>query len=264
MGVIGSGIFSVILLDVNLPLAYWIVMPLTVWIIYTIDHLIDGYKNKEKASIRRHQFHYKNRKALIILVALALIITAYTAFTYLSVPLIRFGIFLGIGIAAYLLAIFLIRNKQWVIFQKEIFIGVFYTLGIWGGPLSALSFNIDYYQLIIIISFLFLAWADMVIYAIYEFVSDENDQHSSFPRMFGIRRSNSFIHILLSIIVLINMTLILFAPNLKYCIAASIMIVMSFLLFLILHFNKSFEKYERYRLLGEFAFAFPAIILILE
>ena len=75
LGSLAVGMFAVKLLDVNPVLAWWFILPCAVWVVYTLDHLVDGFKRKGASSIYRHRFHYQNRW---IIIALILIIGATT------------------------------------------------------------------------------------------------------------------------------------------------------------------------------------------
>ncbi len=44
---------------------YWL-LPSTVWLIYTADHLLDGIRLKEEALTPRHYLHYYYRKPITI------------------------------------------------------------------------------------------------------------------------------------------------------------------------------------------------------
>ncbi len=70
IGSIFSSYLVVKLLDVEPTWAFWIVLPVSVWIIYTLDHIIDAYRLKKQANTFRHFFHYQYKKTIIVTIAI--------------------------------------------------------------------------------------------------------------------------------------------------------------------------------------------------
>ena len=58
LGALFTGMMAAKLLNCPLPLAWWIGFPLSVWIFYTADHLMDAYRLGAQAHTDRHLFHY--------------------------------------------------------------------------------------------------------------------------------------------------------------------------------------------------------------
>ncbi|MEM8892840.1 MAG: hypothetical protein AAGD28_32975, partial [Bacteroidota bacterium] len=57
MGSLCSAYMVVLLLEVEVPLIFWVALPISVWVIYTADHLLDAYRLKDQAHTPRHLFH---------------------------------------------------------------------------------------------------------------------------------------------------------------------------------------------------------------
>ena len=70
LGSIAVGIFATAVLKVQPNPWWWIILPVSVWVVYTLDHLIDGFKKRDESTIYRHRFHYKYRNILGMLVVL--------------------------------------------------------------------------------------------------------------------------------------------------------------------------------------------------
>src|SRR6478609_2759298 len=52
----------------------WMSLGLTVWIIYTADHLLDARKINEPASTKRHRYHQKNFTLLLCILLFAVLV----------------------------------------------------------------------------------------------------------------------------------------------------------------------------------------------
>ncbi|MEZ5145535.1 MAG: hypothetical protein R2759_00215 [Bacteroidales bacterium] len=55
-----SAAFASRIFSVTPGVAYWFILPIAVWVVYTSDHLVDAYRLKEKAHTPRHLFHHQN------------------------------------------------------------------------------------------------------------------------------------------------------------------------------------------------------------
>ena len=57
LGAVSVGVFATQLLQVKANPYWWIILAVAVWVIYTFDHLVDGFKKKGESTIYRHRFH---------------------------------------------------------------------------------------------------------------------------------------------------------------------------------------------------------------
>jgi len=69
-------------------------LSIAVFLIYTLDHLADGWKSKGKSGIHRYDFHFNNRKALLLICVLLLCISGYLIYTNIEIVFIQKGLYL--------------------------------------------------------------------------------------------------------------------------------------------------------------------------
>ena len=113
--VIGSvlcGAFVIQVLDMEPGFAWWIVLPISVWIIYTLDHMIDGYRLKENAHTYRHYFHFKYIKPLAYVILVLSAINLILVFFFLEKQILMFGLFAALVTGLYLLGVLLFKKKR--------------------------------------------------------------------------------------------------------------------------------------------------------
>ncbi|TGK44652.1 LA_0991 family prenyltransferase-like protein [Leptospira andrefontaineae] len=137
LGVLGSGALATIVTGAKMKTVWWFLLPLSVWVIYTLDHLLDGKKVGENSINPRHKFHYDHSKILTILCTIAAIISAVLAFL-----LLREIVLLG-GVLLAALAVLHLGIARWgkIRFGKEFSVALIYTLGVWFGPLLIVGFR---------------------------------------------------------------------------------------------------------------------------
>ena len=261
LGAIASGIMAMRLLDVHLGWAYWVVLPLAVWLVYTFDHLIDSYRAGNRATHDRRIFHQTYRRPIIYISAIILLLTAYISFSYLPSAIIIFGSILGVFTSLYLISVLIIPSKHSALFQKEVFVAFFYTAGVWG-PLMVIKQSVTFNERLIICMFFLLAFCDLIMLSIIEFNADSKEGQHSIPLYFGRSRTRNLLYIIGITILAASVYVIIMDPRWINVKAAIILGVMQICLFLIFHFSKSLQKNYLYRNLSEAIFFLPALIFI--
>ena len=259
-GAMAVGYFAIHLLGVEANPVWWFILPMAVWSFYTSDHLIDGFKSKEEATINRHSFHYKYRKALGILAALFGLTAFVLSLLFLNRQIIHYGLLIGVAVLAYFVLLFLYAKKKPFLLQKELIIAFVYVFGIWLAPLVWHAAIPQNFILLILAVLLLLAWAEGIMASSFDYENDVKDGHSSFTVLFGKRNTRSFlivIHIL--VFLMIKVSIFFISTNLQFA-ALMILALMNLSLLLITLYPKWFQKNERYRIVGESVFLLPALI----
>lgn len=239
-------IFNVMVLPQGL-----LVLGLTVWIIYTADHLIDARKIKQQASTERHRFHQKyfNVLAVVVMVTAAVVLV--------QLFFIRKTVFVeGLGLALAIVIYFLFQ--RFLKFFKELIGAVLYLGGVLLIPITINNDGLTWPQLILIAQFAMTALINLLLFSWFDKHRDEQDKHTSFATMLGdnaTRRSLLFLFFVQAVLAGIQFTLANYKPTV-------ILVLMNFVLFLILINRSFFEKNDRYRLLGDAVFWLPVIYIL--
>lgn len=263
--VIGSvfcGAFVVKFLGIEPGFSWWIVLPISVWIIYTIDHIIDGYKLKDKAHTYRHYFHFRYIKPLIYLIIIFTIINLTLVLFFLKKQIVIFGIIAASITGLYLLGVYLFRKKRSWFFQKELFVAFVYTIGIWGGPASLMDFILQPFQWVCLVVFFILVLTDLFVFSLYESETDLLDRHNTLVVNLGKKRTEKLILINIALVFFISITMIIYGQYQMIFIAAKIFMIMAFLLAVLVVFKNNLNKHSLYRYIGELIFWLPGLTLL--
>ncbi len=257
IGALAMGMFAVKWCNVSLPSAWWFILGLAVWIIYTSDHLIDSLNKQEKSSFFRHRLHHR-LKAYLRIVTFALIaVTLLLAILYLDKQIILYGICLGLVVALYLLFV-AVANRKNSYFFKELFIAVIYVAGIWLAPLVQRFTATDLSTISILLLFILLTVSEGIIVSCYELSEDQSDHFGSFTTQFGATFTKRVALILLITSFVSSLVLAYYTPKAQ-TIGFLITATMSVILLLLLTFPSFFTKRNSYHLIGEITFWLPAI-----
>ena len=264
LGSIAIGYMTTRILNVDTNPMWLLILGMAVWVVYSLDHIVDSTKKKDKAIIQRHRFHFIYQKPIIIAIIIIGSTTMVLSYIYLDPQIIIWGIILSMIICCYFIVLYLLKNNRLALLQKELIIALIYTSGItmaslyWFGSLP--SFPV----LIIIFSVFLLAWSEGIMNSWFDYDDDIIDGHNSFSIIVGKKNTRRFlvlVHMFIEIVVL----LVLLTMTLSNIIIFSLLIIliMNLLLGLIILFPNSKISQNYHRVIGELVFILPGLIILI-
>jgi 4-hydroxybenzoate polyprenyltransferase len=247
VGSVCSALFFAKILQVHILSFGLMALGLSVWIIYTADHLLDAMKIKLPAATARHRFHQQNFKTLLFTLILAMIING------IIILFIRHRVLVaGLYIAAIVGIYFLIN--RYLKFMKEIFIAIVYTLGVLLPSISVTQQPVQEWPWLIILSFFITALINLILFSWFDHERDLRDGNISFVTVLGERTSRTVI----TLLFLVVMVLVAISVS----VAGLVILLMNALLLITFIFYRYFSMHDRFRILGDFVFTLPLVYLL--
>jgi hypothetical protein len=238
--------------DVYIKPFGYISLGLTVWIIYTVDHLLDARNTQHTAATLRHRFHQWHFKTLFSIVVIAALIDVVQLF-FIRRQLIISGLILASLIVIYLLI------QRYLRFVKELFGALLYSGGVLLAPLSLMITPLSLMQALLISQFFITAFINLLLFSWFDKVNDTLDKHQSFTTFFG---ESATLAVLLILFSINGILAIIQIKTCMYSIPSSIIFSMNMILFMIMILRKHFAVNERYRLLGDAIFILPILYVM--
>lgn len=260
LGSLAVGLFAIKLLDVEANSWWWLILPVSVWVVYTVDHLLDGFNLKGNSSIYRHNFHFQNRRIIITFMLVLGIAAIVLAFFFLDARIIKGGIGLGLIVLLYQGMNAANKRSDNFFFQKEFFIAVVYVVGIFLAPVVWHNMHLSGERLSIALILIALVFAESVIISWFDFEKDKKDGLTSFTVNFGKTQTRKFMRIFLAGIFLLTLFFIWFF-HFQLLFYLLILLVMNAILFFILTKPTLFQKNNLFRWVGESVFYLPALAI---
>ena len=261
LGTLAVGYMATKMLHVSTNPIWWIILPMSVWVVYTLDHIIDSYKNKMEAVIYRHKFHYLNRKLISIVMILTGIITMVLSVLFLDTQIIRLGLFLSLFIVCYLALISFLNQSESIFLQKELIIAIAYNTGIFMAPLYWYGSLPSFSVIVVIFNIFALAWFEGIMISWFDYNNDTEDGHTSFTFLFGKRNTRRFLILGHMVIEVITILFLITTPfNIVFW-SLLITFVMNLILGLVIIFPNSFMRNNYYRIIGETVFLLPVLVV---
>jgi hypothetical protein len=250
---VGSAFFAKIFGVHLLPHAL-ISLGLIVWIIYTIDHLVDAHHSEGTPATARHRFHRHNARWLQVAVILATIIVGMEAF-FVRKPVLVAGLGVAVLVVGYLLVQASLR------FFKEVVGAMLYTAGVVAAPFSLLSRPLTRIEIGLIALLMLTAYINLLLFSLFDFETDKQDKHNSFATAFG--KNVTSILLVAAFVLAFILCSVLISSYPTYSTAVSALGAMNAFLLVTFLYRGYFAVNDRYRRLGDAVFLFPLVILIL-
>jgi hypothetical protein len=250
-GAVVSALFFARVLDVTLRPVGVLALALTVWVIYTADHLKDARDIGRSASTSRHRFHQEHFRTLLIAAGLAVLVNVIIVFFLRKQIFVR-GTVLAAGVGIYLIV------QRYLKFLKEICIAFLYTCGVLLPSYTLTKVELVPAHYLLMVQFAMVAWLNLLIFSWFDREGDEKDKQTSFVTMLGEPITRASIWCLIGGIFLVTGFSLYYAEMKP---AVLIVGTMGLVLALIFVFRENFARQDYYRMLGDAVFLLPLFYL---
>ncbi|MEX2230947.1 MAG: hypothetical protein WD824_02210 [Cyclobacteriaceae bacterium] len=249
-GAVISGLFFARILGVSLSLYTLLALALTVWIIYSLDHLRDARIIPKIASTDRHRFHQKYFRVILIFLFIALIID-FVLIWFVPSSVLRSGLVLWFVVLFYLIL------QRYLKFLKEFFVACLYTAGVLLPSLAMLAGDLQPVHCLLMGKFFITALMNLLLFSLFDYREDRSQQQHSFVTWFGPASTRYGILFLGLLNILSGLWIWSFNPG-----VALIFISMNLMLLAILLFQKHLVENNYFRILGDAVFFIPLLYLL--
>lgn len=267
LAALAGGVIAVRVIGASPRPAFYLLLPLSVWVVYTLDHLLDARRVGPDASTLRHRFHFQHARMLWIFCA----VTAGVCGVIGLMELSWFGILFGLVITALFglheLIVKLAGDRASPLLMKELGVAVIFTAGTWGLPLlqhlrfhpAGAAFN---WPVTLMAQYFLLALVNLIEFSMFEAKTDALDGHTSFVRGIGRARARHAAWTALALQLPLMLIALFRHPAATTLTAELIYTAMATGLMLILLFPRTFARSERFRTLGDGVFLLPLLMAV--
>ena len=244
-----------------------LVLALSVWIIYTLDHILDGKKLKSQSKTLRHYVHFRYQKWFFYAILCVALFAGSLVIQHLTKHVIKAGMVIAILTAFYLATNQWLMNKKpsyTKIFIKEIIIAFVVMLGFAWLPITNGQFiwssSPTFYMPLGV--FFFINLINLLTFSRFDFRADSLSRFLSITRIIGVRKTRLTITALLvfttvAVILSVLLNWIAIAMFLVFILMLSTLWIINLM-------PQFFSLYERYRFWGDFVFVIPMLFLSIE
>jgi len=251
LGALASSCFAAQLFASDPGWGWWITLALTVWLLYTGDHMLDAWKHRKKIERDLHYFMMKNRKTMVWSMTLVAAVNVLLIFNLLDQEVMKYALFLsGLVLLFYAMRHVFRRNKILLI-PGEFFVLLLYMSGTWLGPVVASEIQLEPGHGMVALIFAGVLLMNLGVISLYDMKLDKRMGIKSMANLLGIKRTKNLLLGSGIAIYLVSLLQFLVFEMDRYFQLALILTGMTTILLLVLYYPSRFRKKDYFRLAAD-------------
>lgn len=247
LGALASSCLAARLFESQPGAIWWLTLALTVWLLYTGDHMLDAWRHRKKVEREMHYFMLEHRKILIYSLGVVALVNTMLIVNLLDKVLLKYGLVLaGLVLLFYALRHVFRKNKRFFI-PGEVFVLLLYLAGTWLGPLGAMEGSVVTSQWMIAGIFAGVLLMNLGVISLYDVQLDSRMGIASLANELGKNRTK---HLLVGTgvaIYLVSFLQFLIYEADRYAQFALILCGMTTILLLMVYLPSWFRKNDFFR-----------------
>lgn len=258
-GAVSTSYFFAQIFHAKLPYSFYWLLGSTIWIIYSLDHILDGMKLGPDSVSVRHYVHYRYRKALLPTVGAIAVFNALIAYYFLPAKLQIGGLAIGGLVGLYFILIHVVKRFQ-VQWFKELFVSLVVGLAMVVLPGLAGDLQLTSGSLAIVVCMILINFSNLILFSYFDYDSDISNGLKSAATEWGKEFTRSVIlHVLGSAFAIFVIWTFLVTSPVKLPVSVAFLLMFNVLLVLYIQEDRFAEK-GRYRFWGDFIFLIPGLV----
>lgn len=221
---------------------------LAVWMIYTVDHLLDAKRLGHTASTTRHQFHHDYFRLLSVCVFVVFCVEIVLIF-FLREQIFRSGLILSFTVLLYILI------NRWLKYAKEIAGALLYCCGVLLPVLSLKFQSFDFESVMILLPYVLIVLTNLILFSWIDYQQDLNDGQHSVITLLGKDRGK----VILAVLFVCVAIAVVFSFRILPISVVFIYVLMASVLFYVFLKPDFFTRFDRYRYFGDGIFLLPLL-----
>lgn len=251
LGALASSCLAAQLFNSDPGWVWWITLALTVWILYTGDHMLDAWKHRKKLQRDLHYFMMKNRKTLVWSLALVSVVDMLLIFNLLDKEYMKYALVLAGLVLLFYAMRHVFRKNRILMIPGEIFVLLIYMAGTWLGPMVASDLVFEPGHGLVALIFAGVLLMNLGIISLYDMKLDKRLGISSMANLLGIKGTRNMLLGTAVAIYLISLLQFLVFEMDQFSQYALIVSGMVTILLLVLYYPSRFRKNDYFRLAAD-------------
>mgnify|MGYP000635404679 CR=1 FL=1 len=251
LGALATSCFAARLFASDPGWIWYISLALTVWLLYTGDHMLDALKHKKKIERELHYFMMKNRKTLVWSMGLVATADILLIFNLLHHELMKYALVLAGLVLLFYAMRHVFRKNRILSIPGEVFVLLLYLAGTWLGPAVAMEGNFEAGQGMIALIFMGVLLMNLGVISLYDMKLDSRMGITSLANLLGLKRTKNLLLGTSIAIYLISILQFMVFEMDRYSQYALILCGMTTILLLVVYYPSRFRKNDYFRLAAD-------------
>ncbi len=251
LGALASSCIAAQLFGADPGFIWWIILALTVWLLYTGDHMLDALRHRKKVEREMHYFMLKHRKLVIYSLGVVAVVNFILIINLLDKELFKYALVLAGLVLLFYAMRHVFRKNRILQIPGEFFVMLLYMAGTWLGPAVALEGGFEAGHGMIALIFLGVLLMNLGVISLYDIKLDSRMGIASLANLLGIKRTRNLLLGTAIAIYLISFLQFLVFDMDRFSQYALILTGMCTILLLVLYYPSRFRKNDYFRLAAD-------------
>ena len=247
LGALASSCFASRLFGANPGLIWWITLALTVWLLYTGDHMLDAWRHRKKVQREMHYFLLKHRRLVIYSLGVVAVVNFMLIINLLDKELLKYALILAGGVLLFYAMRHVFRKNRFLFIPGELFVLLIYMAGTWLGPAASVEGGFETSQGLIALIFGGVLLMNMGVISLYDLQLDSRMGIASLANILGKKRTKTLLIVTGAGIFLVSVLQFMVFDTDRNTQFALILVGMATILLLVVFLPSRFRQNDLYR-----------------
>ena len=247
LGALASSCFAARLFGTNPGMIWWITLALTVWLLYTGDHMLDAWRHRKKVEREMHYFMLKHRKMVIYVLGVVAVVNTMLIVNLLDKALFKYALVLAALVLLFYAMRHIFRRNRFQFIPGELFVLLLYLAGTWLGPAASVEGGFETSHGMIALIFGGVLLMNLGVISLFDLQLDSRMGIASLTHILGKKRTkNLLIGTGVGIYLVLVLQFLVFDAD-RYFQFALILCGMASIMLLVVYLPSRFRKNDLYR-----------------
>lgn len=134
LGALATSVLAARLFEAQPGWAWWAALAMTVWVLYTGDHLLDAWKHRKSGLREMHSYIFRKKGMLIYILGVVTVADLIVVFNFLDPQMLRVALLMAGAVFLFYAMRHIFRSNKFLFIPGEFFVLIIYLAGTWMGP----------------------------------------------------------------------------------------------------------------------------------
>lgn len=251
LGAVATSVLAARLFSAKPGWAWWASLAMTVWILYTGDHLLDAWKHRKNSQREMHKVIFTKKRVLIYILVMVTVANLFVVFNFLDTDMLKASLLLGGAVFLFYAMRHILSRNRLLFIPGEVFVLIIYMTGTWMGPFISRTLPVTSGHILVLVMMAGVLMLNLGVISLYDVRIDKRLGISTLAGTYGKKATRNLM--IVTAILILVMALLQFLvygtePASKF---AMILAGMAGLLLWVMLRPSLFRKQEAYRLVAD-------------
>lgn len=251
LGAMATSVMAARLFESNPGWAWWVSLAMTVWVLYTGDHLLDAWKHRKSSHREMHNFIFRKKGILIYILGVVTVADLIVVFNFLDPSILRVALLMVGAVFLFYAMRHVFKSNRLFFIPGELLVLTIYLAGTWMGPFISRTIPTDSDQILVLAMMAGVLLLNLGVISLYDVKIDSRLGISTLAGTLG-KKSTRNLMITIAIIVVLMAVLQFMVYGLEPTTQFALILTgMAGLLLWVVLTPSLFRKQEAYRLVAD-------------